>query len=120
MLASIAEREHYRQKSIIINCLPHSVGADIKPQKMKTLVLNTLGNEYTEQVKTLIKDKVFFPNIILFDQEKKYFSTIALSWSADRLATPVFSISANSSLFLPMTNLRSLPSISASKWKLPL
>ena len=30
MLASIAEREHYRQKSIIINCLSHSVGADIK------------------------------------------------------------------------------------------
>ena len=57
MLASIAEHEHYRQKSIIIYCLPHSVGADIKHQKMKTLVLNTLGNDYTEQIKTLIKDK---------------------------------------------------------------
>ena len=54
MLASIAEHEHYRQKSIIIYCLPHSVGADIKHQKMKTLVLNTLGNDYTEQIKTLI------------------------------------------------------------------
>ena len=54
MLASISEHEHYRQKSIIIYCLPHSVGADIKHQKMKTLVLNTLGNDYTEQVKTLI------------------------------------------------------------------
>jgi CDP-diacylglycerol--glycerol-3-phosphate 3-phosphatidyltransferase len=30
MLASIAEREQYRQRSIISLCLPHSVGADIK------------------------------------------------------------------------------------------
>ena len=42
---------------VIIYCLPRSVGADIKHQKMKTLVLNTLDSEYTEQVKTLIKDK---------------------------------------------------------------
>jgi len=45
---------------------------------------------------------------------------VALSWSADRLAIPAFSISENSSLFLPMTYFRSLPSISASRWKLPL
>jgi len=57
MLASIAEHEHYRQKSIIIYCLPHSVGADIKHQKMKTLVLNTLGKEVSEQITALIKDK---------------------------------------------------------------
>ena len=50
----------------------------------------------------------------------KCFSAIARSWSAVRLAMPVFSIKAYSSLFLPMTNLRSLPSISASRWKLSL
>ena len=42
---------------VIIYCLPHSVGADIKHQKMKTLVLNTLGKDYTEQITALIKDK---------------------------------------------------------------
>ena len=48
---------HSDSDRVIIYCLPHSVGADIKHQKMKTLVLNTLVKDYTEQITALIKDK---------------------------------------------------------------
>ena len=67
----------------------------------------------------LIKPIEFLEGYIFEDNLKK-FSTTDLSCSAVRLAMPVFSIIAYSSLFLPMTYLRSLPSMVAMRWKLPL
>ena len=93
-----------------------------KVNDRSTKVMGKLNNElqtlypYRSMSKYLVSALV----CLLCHPSPKQVVTSVRSWAAVRWAVPVCSIREKASRFLPMTYLRSRPSMVARRWKLPL